>query len=61
MNKLIEFYKSLKPLHLFLFGTAFMLLARTAKENVGFEMGCLFASLFLYILALVKYTRKNKK
>jgi hypothetical protein len=58
MNKLIEFYKNLKPLHLFLFATAFMLLARTAKENIGFEMGCLFAALFTYILALVKYLKK---
>lgn len=61
MNKLIEFYKSLKPLHLFLFGTAFMLLARTADENnIGFEIGCLFAALFLYILALMKYIKKKQ-
>lgn len=58
MNKLIEFYKNVKPLHLFLFATAFMLLARTAQKNLGFEMGCLFAALFLYILALVKYIKK---
>jgi hypothetical protein len=56
---MIDFYKKLKPLHLFLFGTAFMLLARTAKNNFGFEMGCMFASLFLYILALLKYFKKN--
>ena len=59
MNKLIEFYKNLKPLHLFLFATAFLLLARTTKGNLGFEMGCLFAALFLYILALSKYTKKK--
>jgi hypothetical protein len=59
MNKLIAFYTSLKPLHLFIFGTVFMLLARTAKNNAGFEIGCLLASLFLYIFALVKYL-KNK-
>ncbi|MEN9488589.1 MAG: hypothetical protein RL494_854 [Bacteroidota bacterium] len=58
MNKLIAFYTSLKPLHLFIFGTVFMLLARTAKNNAGFEIGCLLMSLFLYILALVKYLRK---
>ncbi|WP_310557174.1 hypothetical protein [Flavobacterium sp.] len=55
-----EYYNNLKPLHLFLFGTALMLLARTAKENLGFEMGCLFAALFLYILALVKYVKKKE-
>ncbi len=59
MNKLIEFYKSLKPLHLFLFANAFLLFARTTKENLGFEMGCLLASLFLYILALSKYMKKK--
>jgi hypothetical protein len=53
-----EYYNTLKPLHLFIFGTVFMLLARTAKENLGFEMGCLFAALFLYVLALVKYIKK---
>jgi hypothetical protein len=55
-----DFYKNLKPLHLFIFGTVFMLLARTAKDNFTFEMGCLFASLLLYILALTKYIKKSK-
>jgi len=58
MNKLIDFYKSLKPLHLFLFGTAFLLLARTTKENIGFEIGCQFAALFTYIFDLKKYFKK---
>jgi hypothetical protein len=56
---MIDFYKNLKPLHLFIFGTVFMLLARTAKNNFGFEMGCLLASLLLYILALTKYIQKK--
>lgn len=56
---MIKFYNSLKPLHLFLFATAFLLLARTVKGDFGVEMGCLFASLFTYILALVKYVRKK--
>lgn len=56
---MIDFYKNLKPLHLFLFGTVFMLLARTTKDNLGFEMGCLLASLLLYILALLKYVKKK--
>ncbi len=55
-----NFYKDLKPLHLFLFGTALLLLARTVKNNIGIEMGCLFASLFLYILALSKYLKKKQ-
>jgi hypothetical protein len=55
---MINFYKSLKPLHLFLFGTIFMLLARTANGNFAFEISCLFTSLILYILALVKYLKK---
>jgi hypothetical protein len=55
---MINFYKNLKPLHLFVFGTVFMLLARTTKENIGFEIGCLSASLVLYILALIKYLKK---
>ena len=58
MSKLTEYYKSLNPLHLFIFGTVFMLLARTAKDNFAFEISCLFASLVLYILALVKYIKK---
>lgn len=60
MQKLIEFYKNMKPLHLFLFATVFLLLARTAEDNLGFEMGCLLASLFTYILALSKYLKRNK-
>jgi hypothetical protein len=60
MEKLINFYKNLKPLHLFLFGTVFLLLARTSDNNLGFEMGCLFASLFTYILALSKYIKTKK-
>jgi hypothetical protein len=53
-----NFYNSLKPLHLFLFATAFMLLARTSEGNFSFEIGCLFAAFFTYILALVKYFKK---
>lgn len=60
MQKLIEFYKNMKPLHLFLFATVFLLLARTTEDNLGFEMGCLLASLFTYILALSKYLKRNK-
>ena len=56
---MIKFYNSLKPLHLFLFATAFLLLARTVKGDFGVEMGCLFASLFTYVLALIKYTKKS--
>ncbi|WP_300566072.1 hypothetical protein [Flavobacterium sp.] len=59
MSKLVEYYKSLKPLHLFLFGTAFMLLARTSNGNAGFELGCLSGSLILYVLALMKYLKKK--
>ena len=58
MSKLTEYYKSLNPLHLFIFGTVFMLLARTSNGNFTFEISCLFASLILYILALVKYIKK---
>lgn len=61
MEKFIQFYKNLKPMHLFLFGTVFLLLARTTKDNLGFEMGSLLASLFMYILALTKYLKKEKK
>lgn len=63
MEKLISFYNSLKPLHLFIFGTVFYLLARatTDQNNLGFEIGCLSASLFTYILALVKYFKAKKK
>jgi hypothetical protein len=53
-----NFYKNLNPLHLFLFGTALMLLARTVKENFALEMGCMIISLILYILALLKYLKK---
>ena len=58
MSKIAEYYKSLNPLHLFIFGTVFMLLARTTKDNFAFEMGCLIASLILYIMALFKYIKK---
>lgn len=58
MSKLTEYYKSLNPLHLFIFGTVFMLLARTANGNFTFEISCLFASLILYVLALFKYIKK---
>lgn len=58
MSKLTDYYKSLNPLHLFIFGTVFMLLARTTNNNFAFEISCLFASLILYILALVKYIKK---
>lgn len=57
---MIKFYNSLKPLHLFLFATAFLLLARTVKGNFGTEMGCLLASLFTYVLALIKYVKDKK-
>ena len=53
-----EYFKSLKPLHLFIFGTVFMLLGRTTQNNFPFEISCLFASFFLYIFALVKYLKK---
>jgi len=59
MHSLLNFYKNLKPLHLFIFGTVFLLLGRTAKNNIGFELGTLFASLFLYIMALIKYSKKQ--
>ncbi|CAM2899687.1 hypothetical protein KU06062659_440019 [Flavobacterium psychrophilum] len=58
MSKLTDYYKSLNPLHLFIFGTVFMLLARTAKDNFTFEISCLLASLILYVLALIKYLKK---
>lgn len=53
-----EYFNSLKPLHLFIFGTVFMLLGRTTQNNFPFEISCLFASLILYILALVRYRKK---
>ena len=59
MSKLTEYYKGLNPLHLFIFGTVFMLLARTTKDNFAFEIGCLFASLVLYVLALIKQIKKK--
>lgn len=55
---MIDFYKSLKPLHLFLFATFFMLMARTVNNNFTLEISFLFAALILYILALVKYLKK---
>lgn len=51
-------FKGLKPLHLFLFGTAAMLLARTVKGDFVLEMGCLITALILYIFALIKYFKK---
>ncbi|SFA71647.1 hypothetical protein SAMN05660845_0193 [Flavobacterium swingsii] len=59
MSKLTDYYKSLNPLHLFIFGTVFMLLARTTKDNFAFETGCLFATLILYVLALIKQIKKK--
>ena len=58
MSKIAEYYKSLNPLHLFLFATAMMLLARTVDNNFALEIGLMFASLILYVLALVKYLKK---
>lgn len=53
-------FQSLKPFHLFLFGTVFLLLVRTSGGNVKFELACQFMSLILYVWALVKMLRKNK-
>ena len=53
-----EYYNNLKPLHLFLFATAMMLFARTVDNNFALEISLMFASLILYILALVKYLKK---
>jgi hypothetical protein len=55
-----DFYKTLKPLHLFIFATVFMLLARTIKNNFALEMACMLISLVLYILALVKLYKDKK-
>ncbi len=55
---MIDFYKNLKPLHLFLFATFFMLLARTVDNNFILEISFLFVALFMYIFALVKYLKK---
>ena len=53
-----EYYKNLNPLHLFLFATVMMLLARTVENNFALEISLMFASFILYILALVKYIKK---
>ena len=53
-----EYYRNLNPLHLFLFATVFMLLARTVDNNFALEIGLMFASLILYVLALFKYLKK---
>ena len=53
-----EYYRNLNPLHLFLFATVFMLLARTVDNNFALEISLMFASLILYVLALFKYLKK---
>lgn len=55
---MIDFYKNLKPLHLFLFATSFLLLARTVDNNFMVEISFLFAAFILYILALIKHLKK---
>lgn len=49
--------QNFKPLHLFLFGTSALLLARTVS-NVYLELGCYVLSLILYVLALIKFNKK---
>lgn len=53
-------FQSLKPFHLFLFATVFLLLVRTSNGNVIFELVCLFIALILYIIALVKSLKQKK-
>lgn len=55
---MIDFYKNLKPLHLFLFATVFLLLAQTVDNNFAIEISFLTVALILYILALIKVIKK---
>jgi hypothetical protein len=55
---MFQFYKNLKPLHLYIIGTIFFLLSRVITSSFKAEFTMLSVSLIIYILALVKYFKK---
>ena len=53
-----EYFNNLKPFHFFIFGTVFMLLGNTTRNNFVFEISFLSVAFVLYIFALLRYRKK---